>query len=479
MRVLTKEKRSTLNNIYIQIRHVYIIIYMSVVAFAAMIPVRLVIDGKSGPVYNCLAGTGILLFVAEICLNFRKCLNWSGILRFLFMVACAISMIFNMKYGIVSNIKTLCWTGIQIFVLAGIDTDLSTEKILRHFRQFSEIFTLIWTFGVILSLRLFVLQYADSHWLMGAISATREGFVDGRLFGIFTDPNYASLCSCAVIFFAICNILPIKKRRKTLSIVYHAVVIFLQISYVILSGSRTAEVCVLGVSAGITLILVAKYCFSKKMNICLKVLLPLIFAVLAVVLCLLGWNLLKAGYSYVPGIYASFNENADKTNSKKEIVNFTRSDVANNDDISNLRFTIWKDYIEVFKTTPIVGTSPRNALQYIEEYFPDSFAAKRQFSVHNTYLALFVCTGILGGSIMMIWLLFIAIRVLKYLIRSSVNKPHYYVILMLSCIMMVDAMAAFPLMFMFFNNMIIDIVFWVTLGFLMALIRKSEEEIKQ
>ena len=475
MKSLDAEKIEIFRNKHNQIKHGYTIFFMILISVENFSTVRIAMDGKIAHVCNCcLAGAGILLFAAEICLNFRKYKNWGGILRFLFMCVCVISMIVNRKYGIVNNLKTLCWTAIQFFVLAEIDEDLSIEKILRYFRQFSEIFSGIWTLGVIFSLRLFVLMSSTKTVLSDSTTTILEGFLGGRLYGVFHDPNFASLCSCAVIIFAICNLILANKKKKILNIVYHAIVIFLQISYVILSGSRTSGVCFLAGSFVITFFLVIKHCFSKPVNICLKVLLSLVCGVFAVMICLLGGHVLKTAYSYVPGIYASITADENKAVSK---VSFTRADVVNSDDVSNGRFQIWKDYIKVFKTTPIVGTSPRNALESAVENFPDSFVVKTRHSVHNTYLALFVCTGVLGAAIMLAWLLLVAIRVLKYLIVNSVKSPNYPVILMLSCIMMIFALAAFPLQFMFFTNTVIDVIFWVTLGFLMTLIKKGEKKI--
>ena len=547
------QKKQLIRNIYTKVRHVYILIYMFIVASVAMIPVRLATDGKMGIVYMGLAGVGFLLLLTEFYLHISQYRNWSGILRILFMCACVISMVANMKYGITDNIKTLCWTGIQIFVLMAVDTELSTVQIIRQFRQFSEAFSFIWSVGVLLSLRLFILQYSNEYWLMDSVTITREGFTEGRLFGVFTDPNYAALCSCAVIFFAICNIL--LGRKKILSIIYHAIIIFMQVSYVILSGSRTAQVGIIFIVFAVALLLIVKCCISKKMNMIWKVVIPFICACVAVVICFFGWKVLKKGYSYVPEVYASIfenkkeitiesegltegevitesepvteeevvtesepvageeivtesepvageevvtenepvageevvTENAPATevevtteNEVAEIgeISFIRDDVEDTDDISNNRFSIWKDYIEVFKTTPIVGTSPRNALKYAEDHFTSSYIVEMQYSVHNTYLALFVCTGLIGGILMMLWLLLTAARVIKYLVVHPMKQPGYYVILMLTCIVVIYAIAAFPLMFMFFNNMIVDIVFWVTLGFLMALIKKYEKEIK-
>lgn len=467
------DRRQWLRKATAQVRLFYILGYMLVVASVAMIPVRLIVDGKIGFIYNALAGVGFLLFLCEVLLNPEKYFkSWSGILRIVFLCIIVVSTVVNMKYGVTNNLKTLCWTGIQIIVLTAVDTEeLSTQHILKQFRQFSETFSLIWTIGVAVSLWQFAAQYSSEYWLLGSVSISREGFTEGRLFGVFTDPNYASLCSCAAIFFAISNIMLGKK--KFWGIFYHALVIFMQLSYVVLAASRTAKVGIVVVVFAVTLLLMIKDGIVRK-KIWRKTLIPVVCACLSVAVCLGSWKLIQKGYSYVPELYDA----ATGKQSEEVTVDFVREDVVNSDDLSNNRFKIWKDYIEVFKKTPIVGTSPRNALEYTADHFENMYILDTKYSVHNTYLALFVCTGVLGGSVMLLWLVLTAIRVLRYLVVNSPNEPNYNIILMLTCIMAIYALAAFPLLFMFFNNMIIDILFWTTLGFLMALIKKEEVLIK-
>ena len=42
-----------------------------------------------------------------------------------------------------------------------------------------------------------------------------------------------------------------------------------------------------------------------------------------------------------------------------------------------MRFSIWKSSVEIFKTSPIYGTSPRNLLSYAHDKLPNTFISQK------------------------------------------------------------------------------------------------------
>ena len=85
-------------------------------------------------------------------------------------------------------------------------------------------------------------------------------------------------------------------------------------------------------------------------------------------------------------------------------VDLTRPDVAKSTDVSNLRFTIWKSAIEIFQSSWLFGTSPKNMIAYAQDILPNTYIAQRNFSVHNAYLNTLASTGILGGITFVVFL---------------------------------------------------------------------------
>ena len=75
----------------------------------------------------------------------------------------------------------------------------------------------------------------------------------------------------------------------------------------------------------------------------------------------------------------------EKLRERKEPISLDRKDVVDNSDISNMRFSIWKSSVEIFKTSPIYGTSPRNLLSYAHDKLPNTFISQKSIVVHNTF----------------------------------------------------------------------------------------------
>ena len=58
------------------------------------------------------------------------------------------------------------------------------------------------------------------------------------------------------------------------------------------------------------------------------------------------------------------SENPDKDQNS---ISLKRDDVVNKDDVSNNRFALWKSSFEIFQSSPLVGSSPRNLVNYAQK----------------------------------------------------------------------------------------------------------------
>ena len=168
------------------------------------------------------------------------------------------------------------------------------------------------------------------------------------------------------------------------------------------------------------------------------------------------------------------SDNSDVDDSE---ISLDRPDVTQNNDVSNGRTSIWKDYLKVFAKSPIFGTSPRNAMSFAKDHFDSLFIIERSYSVHNTYLAILVYTGILGTAILAVWAIGTLFEIAGFIIRRrKTQDEHYFTVVVLAMILTVCAVAAFPSLFIFFDNSTPDIIFWICLGYTKAFIRISEPE---
>ena len=132
------------------------------------------------------------------------------------------------------------------------------------------------------------------------------------------------------------------------------------------------------------------------------------------------------------------------------------------DDYSNGRFARWKGGIEVFKTTPIFGTSPRNAVAIAKERTPDTVMGKYGWVTHCSYLEVLVNTGILGAIAMFGCLLYIAVLFCKASLKNGFDA---HVFIAFLCFITIAA-GAFFVSDVFFVFSINALLFFYLLGYL-------------
>ena len=232
---MSKEKIKSLISsgvLFSRIKLAYVLVYVSAVIYAATVQGSIASDAGNALVrllFNGLAVFGVLLvvfdfFTRRVLLKPKYCT-----LLALFVFVLGISSLLNAKYGVGANLKTMVWTVIQLFLLASIDFDLPKETKIRHFRIVSQWACALWTVCVLLSFWQFLTLYQEVHILSDGEKFIREGFHDNRLFGIFNDPNFASVMSFAIIIFSGINIILAKK--KLLTAILHGFVIFFQFRY--------------------------------------------------------------------------------------------------------------------------------------------------------------------------------------------------------------------------------------------------------
>ena len=162
-------------------------------------------------------------------------------------------------------------------------------------------------------------------------------------------------------------------------------------------------------------------------------------------------------------VHALNNSMPQKTEDSKikvEVEEIERND--KKEDYSNGRFDRWKGGIEVFKTTPIFGTSPRNAILIAKERTPDTVMGKYGWVTHCSYLEVLVNTGILGAIAMFGALIYIAVLFVKAALKKGFDLKLYIVFL---CFITI-AVGVFFVSDVFFVFTINSLLFFYLLGFL-------------
>ncbi len=451
------------------IKYIYTFIYMVLFSLLSNPYVDLIL----GDLYTAFVFFGIVVlvldfFLSGILLKFKY--SW---LLVLFYISCIISIVINITYDPIGNFKVVVWMLIQTFVIATVNGGFEKES-SNKLRWLVETVSAIWFIGTVISLILFFIGYSD-YFETDRIpwGYARIGFMEGRLFGVFTDPNYASICVLFSAIFTLVN-MSLYKDGKVLRI-YHIVLLITAYMYIVLSGSRTAEICLYVAIVIFTFFAVSNYLQSRDFKPFKKYVLALIAAMLCFVLSVgvyegTGWSA-KQVYVWTSGIANDFEEGHDFNE------DLIRPDVENSEDLSNGRLTIFKDYLEVSLNQPIFGTGPRNGLEFVKRLMPDSFVARRGYSYHNGYMALWVGSGLVGTVIMLAFLIMNIKQILSYLFRRNGQKDKNYLpIALMTSLLAAGAVGAVSLLAVFFNNSAYDIIFWFAFGYTLTLIRISEPE---
>lgn len=508
-----------LRSFFFKVRYIYIFVYVLFTTLNKFIPFGNWMDSSVGAaIYSGLAIFGAVLLVADFFAGrnmFR--VPYNGLLV-LFFIVYILSMLYNIQFGWVDNAKTFAWMLIQTFMLMAVDLNHPFKEHRKYLGAIFNMYILLWSIGVIMSLGQYVTQYYVPH-VTATGDSTPEGFLNGRLFGVFTDPNVAAVCSTIALLFAVYQMK--NSHCGLIMIICYPVVIVLNVIYIILSGSRTGELIILSLS----FVSAVFFCMTREnvpgMKWYAKAARNVLVIGLSVLVTFGGMKITKTGLSYVPGIFAKAEymlqnrETAkatevpvaigvtDVTETTEAVVeteiyttqvipsedteqakpedivqtNLERPDVVENEDFSNARLKIWSDAWMLFKASPLLGTSPRNHLAFAESHYgKDMYMVQRQYSVHNGYLSLLVHMGLLGAGVMALWMGCSVVHILGYLIRRRKTPDEYYQLAMcMTLVLCAIAISAFPMMGIFFGNSVIEVLFWLTMGYVLYLIRMSEQ----
>lgn len=448
-------------------RMVYFYIFLSTLLLRSVNLYSLLPSKPDSIIFSILAMIGLVFLGIDIYKKIVEKEKFTyNIWLLLFLAAFLISTIVNMKYGILSNLKLLMWTAILVLNLYEFS---KRSYFLDYFYRIINVLVLIMTFLMsLVSLGMYLFQYSYIHYYgEGSRDRIRIGFSESRLFGIFGDPNYGATIAVVAIILSLYYLFNKKNNKLSLPLqIVLSVNILIQVSYVILSGSRSGILTCYLIMFIFVFIYVMNLSKIREMNIFLKVILGIVCAVFFSVVVIVAFDVLKYLLEKLPTLFHTKKIPTDR-------VSLVREDVAENSDISNMRFSIWKSAIEIFETTWLFGTSPRNLILYAKDVLPETYISIKGIVTHNAYINILVSTGIFGIFSIAIYFIQKAIQLLKVLFNSKITLSSYY----LPYFLIIIAIAFLGL----FNNEVIlvntigSFIFWLYLGRLVGFINNQED----
>ena len=130
--------------------------------------------------------------------------------------------------------------------------------------------------------------------------------------------------------------------------------------------------------------------------------------------------------------------------------------------MSNNRFALWKSSFEIFQSSPLVGSSPRNLVNYAQKELPNTFIARKKQTSHNFIFYLLATTGLLGTIPLLVFLGIKIWNTLRQLFMRTIKDYDSYVLNTMAVLaILISAMFLTELVLV---NKIGSFIFWLYLG---------------
>jgi len=436
------------------------------------------------PLYHAQSFLGILgglLLCADLVTN--KGL-WRGPWCVLLYGICAVAALASVRtisYGVKDNLYILAWSVIQIALFYSCAWRTSREKLQKFCSLLFAALFFIWAVACAISVCQYILQIGYLYVvdpLADDISTARQGFIENRLFGIFNPLNHAAYISAMLLTIAVYYFRRKEKWYVRLPLVLGSLIL---LSHIILSGSRSAQVSLFICAFFVGFCVARNRLPAPHLR---RLLLSCGAAVLSLVLFWGGFSGSKVILAQLPsiGIITPDDESTpgSPTPSTPSGQFPERTDL--DDNVSNNRFAIWKDYLGLYGDVGLIGLSPGNYMsyvrenhpelyivRYIRENYPEKFAAGSIYHVHNGYLMAYVSAGFLGIAGAAAFLVLYLIRVLRYLFGRVRVSGEFIV---LCCLVGMGCVCAMFDKALFFMDSAPTFLFWLAIGLLMKLTDK-------
>lgn len=389
--------------------------------------------------------------------------EWPNLLLAAIIVAMLISTIFVREASLFSNLKMMVWQTLYFFVIYYIGKN-HDNKLLRWFEN---VLIGFWTVAVVFSLALFIIRFTYTQPLKQIYYGMRLGIVENRLYGIFVEPNWAANTSFIVSLFMVKRLLTGEGHKW-----FYGINLVLQFVYIVLSGSRSVSLDAAAIIfATVFIIWYHKTQSEGRLKQWGKA-----FGV-GIISVGLFFGLSYGTKVVMPHLVVptrvSFLNQLEKSDADKH-VSLNREDVGGGADVSNGRLALWESAIEIFKSSPIYGASPRNFVDYARDNLPNTRIAKSEQTPHNFILLTLATTGLLGIIPLLVFLIMKIVPLIKAVWTSHGMKDIVFIINS----MIVAEMLIFGCFMpdLMFENRIGALCFWLFLG-VVTLGRHGKDEL--
>ena len=143
-----------------------------------------------------------ILFVGLDLIKTREIYKTPNLIYLLFFtISCVASCLIYVEYGWAGNLKSLISIFVSLFFLYPFASINGKEKTREIIVLLQKIAVVLWFAVAFFSIITFLFQYSKIFYVGG--TRILIGCIENRLFGFFSDPNYASIISILTIIFSV------------------------------------------------------------------------------------------------------------------------------------------------------------------------------------------------------------------------------------------------------------------------------------
>ncbi|WP_373765952.1 O-antigen ligase family protein [Jeotgalibaca porci] len=397
------------------------------------------------------------------------------------------SIVTNFPHNFLDSAYNLVYLATSVFLFYAIDPKLPKEKRVKQFQTFNDVGIIIIFALTLLSLLTFVFNvaYTVPTGTVGVIA--RQGFIESRLFGMFTSPNMGSMIGyVSVLMMVVNNHLKRGSWRRFSK--FYIVNAISQYLYYILANSRGTQITLVAFLIFTYIIWTYKVIASKK-NIGKGIIRN--FIILATIF--FGVNaantVLEFGLSYIPSSVSFLmsspesetivNEDGETVvvERRKPIKKTVIQHSEEGSEVSSGRLSIWAAGLKLLQQKPIFGVADSDVYrsgelsgQLDESQLSDLDIRELQRAhgnMHNTYVAVLVKAGIVGFLLLAIFVILILKDNIKFIGNKKFdfadpNNQLYLIIFTFILSLFVNDVVENHLIFN--NRDVMGLVFWSYLG---------------
>lgn len=400
---------------------------------------------------------------------------WYLLLLFLFFYG--LSVLFNYHDNLYPGIKNGIYSGIFLLILYVQNGNIESDSVIKALRTINKIVIYISFIASFVSIIMFLGQisfvfYQDDLLL-------RQGFLENRLFGVYTSPNTGALFAVVTVILMCIDSLLMRGSILNWS-VYYKINGIIQIIYFSLTLSNGGILTSVALLFLVVIIFLIPY-FCKKRSVLLSCILALVIFILSTSCLYIGTKIVQRSMAFITEKinYAILNEEENEEEGEEKDIKLVR--IESGDDASNGRFNIWNVGLNLWKTSPVLGVADADlskeemkargydisSLTKNEEHY----FFKCNGNLHNSYVQILVDSGILGIGCFVIFIFFSLKKYILFLYYSKTDTLQYRLVGGISCLLGALGVNGLVETHLLFNRQDpYGAIFWFYLGCGMSLI---------